>query len=279
MRKIAIILATLMVLSGCSSKFAYNNLDWLIYWYVDDYIELTDQQEQVFDGKLQQWIRWHRTEELTQYVQHLNTVKQQALGEPLSPEQIASQFDSARNHWERLRDRLSPELASMATSLSDDQVVYLFAALEKENQENEEEREELSDEERQERRIEDITEQVEEMIGRVTDDQEQIIESYSPKFQSTYDYWLSYRREIQQKARELFATRDSNPAFVEQLTDLMLNPQAFRTERHQQIIEQNRLLYATMIAEIHSTLTDKQKRKLSKEISAIIDDLEDLMGD
>ena len=117
------------------------------------------------------------------------------------------------------------------------------------------------------------------MIGHVSKDQAQIIESYSPQFQSTYDYWITYRREIQQKARELFASRDSNPAFVEQLTDLMLNPQTFRTERHQQIIEQNRLLYATMIAEIHSTLTDKQKRKLNKEISAIIDDLEDLMSD
>ena len=278
MRKFFVFLFSLIFISGCSSKFAYNNLDWLVYWYLDDYIELTDAQEARFDNKLATWLAWHKQQELGQYVDHLSAVKQQALTEAMSPQEIASQFESARSHWDRLRQKLSPELANMATELSDEQIVYLFAALEKDNQKEEEEREDLDPEERIDDRTERIIDQIEEMIGKTTSDQRQIIATYSPQYQSTFDHWLSYRRAIQSEARTLFATRDSNPNFVADLTDLMLNPDAYRSEEYQAITAQNRLLMATMLSEIHTTLTDKQKRKLSKEISAIIDDLEDLMS-
>ena len=43
MKRRSIVLLTvtlnLMLLAGCSTKFTYNNLDWLIHWYVDDYVE------------------------------------------------------------------------------------------------------------------------------------------------------------------------------------------------------------------------------------------------
>lgn len=281
MRKFFVFLFSLVFISGCSSKFAYNNLDWLVYWYIDDYIELTDAQEAKFDGKLATWLSWHKQQELGQYVEHLSTVKEQALmAEGLSPEEIASQFASARQHWDRLRQKLSPELAQMATELTDDQVVYLFAALEKDNQKEEDEREEeaLDEAERIDDRTDRIVDQIEDMIGKTTADQRQIIATYSPQYQSTFDHWLTYRRAVQAEARTLFATRDTNPEFVSELTALMLDPDAYRSEQYVAITEQNRLLMATMLSEIHSTLTDKQKRKLSKEISAIIDDLEDLMS-
>lgn len=278
MRHIVLTILLLVSVTGCSSKFAYNNLDWLVYWYVDDYIEFSDQQEEQFDAKLANWLDWHRKEELNQYVAHLERVKAKALGEPMSPEDIAQEFDNARQHWERVRNKLSPELAQMAPSLTDDQVVYLFAALEKENRKEEEEREERSEEERLERRTDSIIDQVEDMIGKLIDDQKAIIVSYAPQFESTYDYWLVYRRDVQQAARQLFITRDSNPNFVQDLTDLMVNPDVYRTEQHVQTIERNRLLYATMVSELHTTLTDKQKRKLTKEMNAIIEDIEDLQS-
>ena len=55
MRNLGILLIGLLALTGCSSKFAYNNFDWLVYWYVDDYVELTNEQEDLFDVKIDRW--------------------------------------------------------------------------------------------------------------------------------------------------------------------------------------------------------------------------------
>ena len=281
MRKIGILLIGLLLLSGCSSKFAYNNLDWLVYWYVDDYIELTDDQEDAFDVKVARWLKWHRGEELQQYALHLEQIKLLAATPDLTPQQIVDEFAQGRAHWERLRSELSPGLAQMATSLSDDQVIYFFAQLEKENKEEEEERleelEEKSEQEILDDRVERVTEQVEEFVGKTTSAQRQLFREYAPQFQSTYDYWLSYRRDVQQRARELFATRETNPNFVEELTALINNPDVYRSEEHNRLADENSLLYATMLVELQSMLTAKQKRRLNKEVDAIIDDLEDLM--
>lgn len=281
MHKIGIILVTILTLSGCSSKFAYNNMDWLVHWYVDDYIEFTKEQENEFDAKMAVWLTWHRGEELSQYVAHINQIRQRVMTTALTPEEIAAEFKAARKHWERLRGEVSPGLAKLAPALSDEQVVYLFAQLEKENEEEEEERrEELEDKTEQERldkRVKRVTKQVEEYIGKTNSEQRQLIRDYTPQFQSTYDYWLTYRRETQQVARELFSNRANNPAFVEELTNLMTNPDVYRSPEHIRIGDENSLVYATMLSKLQASLTEKQKRKLNKEIDDIVEDLEDLI--
>ena len=74
MRKFWIVIFAL-ILSACSSQFAYNNLDWLIHWYLDDYIDLNKAQKQSFDGEFEKWMQWHRTEELQKYQQHLQELR------------------------------------------------------------------------------------------------------------------------------------------------------------------------------------------------------------
>ena len=69
------ILVFVVFLSACSSKLAYNNLDWWVYWYLDDYIELKEGQEEKFDDHLQNWLRWHKTTELRRYKAHLSEIK------------------------------------------------------------------------------------------------------------------------------------------------------------------------------------------------------------
>ena len=45
-----LVVVFIIFLTSCSSKLAYNNLDWWVYWYMDDYIELKDEQEEKFDA-------------------------------------------------------------------------------------------------------------------------------------------------------------------------------------------------------------------------------------
>ncbi len=280
--KKSVIFALLVLLGGCSSKLAYNNLDWLIYWYMDDYIELTDKQENVFDHHLESWIDWHRDTELTRYIGQLKTLKSDISNDQLTEHTINQHLEQATSHWIRVREKLSPEIASMAATLTDEQVVRFFAALEKDNKEEEEEYLEDSDksaQERAEERLEDITDDMEDRIGSLTDQQEKIVARYAPQFASTYQDWIAYQREIQNAARKVFITRDTNPDFKRDLMRIMNNPDVYRSESYMQKREQNRRLYASMAAELSQTLTSEQKRKLLNKIQDIIDDLNDLMDD
>lgn len=128
--RVLVVFISVMFLASCSSKLAYNNLDWWVYWYMDDYIELKDEQEEKFDDYLQNWLRWHKTSELKRYQAQLLDIKRQIREGRLDSNSVHDHLANARAHWERVRDEVSPALAEIAKTLDDEQVVTLFAALE-----------------------------------------------------------------------------------------------------------------------------------------------------
>ena len=272
-----LVLFSLIFLASCSSKLAYNNLDWWVYWYMDDYIELKDEQEEKFDDYLQNWLRWHQTSELERYKVHLSEIKSQIKEGRLDSGAVQGHLVQAREHWERVRDEISPELALIAKTLDDEQVVSLFAALEKDNKEEEEERLELlakSEEKRLEERVERIEETINERIGKLTVEQKQIVRTYASQFISTGDEWLKYRRNIQNAARKLFVTRTFNSDFERDLVTLMQNPDSYKTDVYKQSSEHNMTVTATLISEIFSTLTDNQRERLIENINDLINTVE-----
>lgn len=271
--RVVTVLFLFLSLTACSSKLAYNNLDWWVYWYLDDYIELNDEQEEKFDDYLSNWLRWHKQSELERYREQLTTLKQQVKDDQLNYETVYAHMNDIRGHWERVRSEISPELAELSTDLTEQQIVSLFATLEKDNKEEEEERDEFlqqSQEERLEKRMESMIENVEERIGELTNEQTQIIATYNTQFVSTSKEWLEYRRNIQNAARRLFVTKSTNPNFVKDLTYLMQNPEDYRSESYQRASAHNMKVVATLVAEIATTLTAEQKETLVENIDEFI---------
>ena len=280
MKKLIVLVGVLLI-TACSSKFAYKNLDWLVYWYIDDYIELNDAQEATFDKYLKEWLRWHKEQELTQYHSQLTALREDVQSDNLSYEVIEQHVIRVGTHWDRLRVELAPQLADMAVTLTDEQVIMLFAAFEKENQEEEEELNEYAGrtaKENMERRIERLVESIESRVGDLSAEQLDIVESYGVQLQATGQFWIDYRRNSQQAARKLFASRATNPNFVEDLRNLMVQPDNYRDPQYKQAREENRHVWVTMVVKLADTLTVKQRNELIENIDDVIEDVEDYMS-
>lgn len=267
------------LLVGCSSTYVYNNLDWLLYWYLDDYVELDKGQKRIFDDKLDGWLRWHREEELREYKAQLLDLKQRVNSGPLNAQEWQEEFAKARSHWERLRNRVGPELVSFAPRLTDKQVAQLFEELESQNLEYEEERAETTEQERREERLEDIEDQLKGYVGKLNKEQLQLIEKYEDRFKTNFENWIAYRRAIQQAAKSLMESRNDNPQFIQQLTYLMEHPEEFQSDAYKLTSTHNRTTSGQMIAELNLTITPKQMRKLNKKVDNLLEDLDDLIND
>ena len=275
-----LVVVFIIFLTSCSSKLAYNNLDWWVYWYMDDYIELKDEQEEKFDAHLQNWLSWHKKSELTRYKAQLEDIKKQIQNDTLNSSIVYNNLELARSHWERVRDEVSPELAAIAKTLDDEQVVTLFAALEKDNKEEEEERQEAlekSEAERLKDRIERIQETISERIGDLSKEQKQIVSTYAQQFISTGDAWIKYRRNIQNAARKLFVSRKQNERFEQELVVLMQNPDNYKSDVYKQSSAHNMTVTATLLAEIFSTLSEKQRQTLIENVDELIETVDNFM--
>ena len=51
-----VVLGTICM-SACSIRIMYNYLDWIIPFYIDDYVTLTDHQEKLFDRGIIQFLQ------------------------------------------------------------------------------------------------------------------------------------------------------------------------------------------------------------------------------
>ncbi|MBC3764589.1 DUF6279 family lipoprotein [Neptunicella marina] len=277
MRRWAGILGLLLLVTGCSSKFAYNNLDWISYWYIDDYIDLSRLQKQQVDKKLNLWLSWHRKEELARYKQQLETLKSLRYQGPLTAGQWLEQFEQGREHWYRFRDRVIPDLVSLAHLISDEQVDSIFAELDKQNNKSIKRRQDKSANEKLEERIEDTRENIEEFVGHLNAKQLDMIQQAAPQFNSAFKAWIAYRQAFQQACKEMLLQREKMADFDQQFLHLLGHPEEFQDQSFISLVEQNRMLYARLVADIDQTLTPAQVAKLNRELDDLIEDLDDLI--
>lgn len=280
MKKYLLLFCALSIfLTGCGSKFAYNNIDWLMYWYIDDYVELDKTQKKLLDGHVAQWMTWHRQDELTEYKTQLEQIKLQVSQDNVSAQQWEQHFNNAKQHWVRFRDHISPELARLAPSLTDEQVNALFAELDKENLKRIEDRLDDNFEKRLKKNIKNTQENAREFIGKLSLEQKNIIESFTDDFQSSFDLWIAYRQRIQSAAHEMLLNERKEAHFKAKFLALLSHPETYQDDKLAQISTHNNQVYASMLAALTTSLSPKQKRKAMDELQDIIDDISDLQED
>lgn len=280
MKKI-IILCLVLFISGCSTKFVYKNIDWLAYWYLDDYIELNNEQKEVFDVKLNEWLAWHKQNELPKYIDHIAELSTDVFDQQLSLERIQYHQDKAQAHWKRLRARVVPDAVEMSPMLTDEQVTYLFAALEKRNLEREEEIQERNEqipEKRAKKRLKNSLKDAQTWLGKLTEEQERLIENTLPQFYSNSPLWLEYTRAYQNELRLLFAKSDRGTSFKMALQDLLLNPEQFRSEELVDRNKSNAELYKNMLLTMMVLSTEKQRTHFVEEVAEYKEDFVDLLN-
>ncbi|GAA5317295.1 MAG: hypothetical protein AseanaTS_25000 [Candidatus Pelagadaptatus aseana] len=273
MKKPLLLVLVVFGLTACSTRFAYNNLDWLIHWYVDDYIALNQWQKQTFNLNMEQWLEWHRQQELDQYRNHLLELDSDFKSQPMTEERWHHHFDRGQHHWLRLRDKVLPELASLAKALEDDQVNSLFEAMERDNLNLQDKYGETDPQDAITKRTKQISKNLRQWLGRLTDEQRSLINDFAPQFIANNNLWLEHRRELQKQARALLASRTTDPDFETKLIHLLQHPKTIANPVYVENGQANRNTYARLLATLWPTITAKQKARLEGEIQDYLKDI------
>jgi hypothetical protein len=93
-----LLVLVLVLVSACSSTtFVYNRLDFLLPWYLGDYVELEREQKKYLDAVLDPFLQWHRMEELLM-----------ELGEQLSDQQIEGFVAELRDKQTEYEEKYLP---------------------------------------------------------------------------------------------------------------------------------------------------------------------------
>ncbi|WP_372758725.1 DUF6279 family lipoprotein [Litorivivens sp.] len=269
-------LIVLLFISGCSAtQFFYNRADWFIERAVKDYVDLTPPQTSQLETTVEQWLAWHRLEELPNYVDLLERM-QVALGKDFSEEHYDALTRDFETAWYRARDRAIADAAPMLAGLSDTQVAGLLQRLTEKHKEYFDKHVAITDRKRIKQRNERVVDQLERWLGSATPAQKRVVADWAGRAPDSYPIWFRLREHRQQAFAELLAARQK-PAFSQRLQQLLADDTPYLEDWEQRQLQQNRDLTKAMLLTIENSLTQQQRDHLLAELRKIAEDIRKLL--
>jgi Family of unknown function (DUF6279) len=279
---VGLTMATLIGLSGCSTlKVVYNSSDDLIYWWLDGYADLQDGQKQFTRDALTDLQRWHRQQQLPEYVTLLKRMQAMAPND-ITPAQVCAVTEDMKNSFVSLLRFVEPANTKLATQLKPEQLVSIRKRFDKTNKTWKEDWLNPTAEDRLRYRIKLATNRLEDFYGRLDKPQREVLHQWLSE--SIFDPKLSYaereRRQadslqtFQRMAQEGSATTQAQ-ALLRGLTERSFNSPNERYRAY------NRELWnenCEGFAKLHNSTTPAQRQRMAEALRGYEQDFKALMA-
>lgn len=187
--KTLLILFLSVTLTACSlGSTAYKNLDYVVLWYVSDYVSLNKSQKSHLSQTTKYFIAWHRSNEVKKYKVILREFKQDIAQQTMTDQRADYYRQQIRLFLSKLRFYLSPNLTPLLDSLSDSQYVQIVEALDE--QINSDKKPRTSDE-----KINEMKEELEDWYGTLRPEQIEILVKINEKRKMQAPIWRAANQE------------------------------------------------------------------------------------
>lgn len=281
MKKILLVAAFLMVLMGCGPRYIYPHLDWLVPWYVSDYISLDATQKNMLQKRLLKQLDWHCRTQLPTYAETLRTIGRELAGpdQAVDFSKIQSYYLKLMKLWKALMKQIGPDIADILITASNEQIDELFDNLAQQNLEFRKEHVERLPAELNENRQKRMQKRLKYWISDLTAEQKEAIATWSERVLPIAEDWLLNRETIQNYARRLLGQRSRNPEFRAALLELIVNPENMKTPAYQMKREFNSDLTIKLIIQLDRLLTPVQRSYLLRRIESLAQDFDKLSCD
>ncbi|WP_417440670.1 DUF6279 family lipoprotein [Idiomarina sp.] len=278
MYRLLAVITSLILIAGCTANLGYKFADTLVEWKIKDYVDLTGEQEELLAEKVDKMHLWHAQTQLPLYRNELKKLRDKVDKQTLSKKDISDFEDKLWTFWDNVLVRTEAEAGLLAT-LSLEQRQQLIRRLE----EAQEERYQRFQDDQEENpilrrldRISEVEEDLEDIIGSLTKEQDKLLRSWVADSPELRGEWLSYRSNWLGEFEKALLKQsvDEN-----RLSSLVLDPQQLRSEELQQKADENSQFRKEFLWDMYQSLTGEQRKKVIEKADEYIDLLDSLIDD
>ncbi|MDB4575516.1 DUF6279 family lipoprotein [bacterium] len=252
------VIALTSILSACSLKSVYNNLDYLIPSYVEGMVSLDDMLEEHVEQRTLVLINWHRNTQLEQYADLLRSY-QRDFGPQLTEQRVSRHMSSMEKLWQPLAEKLNEEMAVLLPLLNAEQLEELFASIDEKNKEFYEEYVDLDEAELIEEYTDRLVDNYQIWLGDLSGQQEADIEKAAHRFHSSAHIRLEQRKLWQNSIREILYSDDPAEMKSERLRAYFKAFDTGRADALSEADEANKQLLAWLTVKLVHAATAEQK--------------------
>jgi len=239
-----------------------------------DYVNLTREQKSSFKEGLQPLLQWHREEELQSYLLILQDIEAD-LDRPLTAPVIQSWADQLLLAYRRLEQRSLTLAFALGEQMSDEQLAHFMNELYEEQAELEDEYLNRSDEEFRQQTFENFEDGLKGFMGKLQPEQKQLLQDAAAQMQRFDQAWLQQRHQWLVQTEELL---QREAGWQQRARDILDRREEHQSEQYVAAnLHNERVIYQALAAVIDSR-SDKQDRRLRKELGGFKRDLDKLIA-
>ena len=275
LRALLAVLVISVSTSGCTTKLAYDFLDWGLYWELKDYVKFTRDQRLLVKDEISQLIDWHRSEELPQYADQLEKLSKE-LKSGITVEQLEESYNNLRDSWQRIVIKTLPAAVDIISNLNDEQVNDFFEMLIEKEGDDAKKIEKGTNARTLKKREAYVSKKIVDVIGKLNEDQKSLIAQWALSMKPTQELSLAQAIQWRTRMQTVLAERHNEQQMEDNLMVLFANPEQLRSASYRRVIEKNKRLIMQLLFDLNQTLTKQQRSKLVKKLQSYINDFRDL---
>jgi hypothetical protein len=277
-----LVLAALLGLSGCNTlKLVYNQSDDLIYWWLDGYADLQNGQKQFTRDTLTDLQRWHRQQQLPEYVALLKRMQTMAPHD-ITPAQVCAVTEDMKTSFVRTLRYVEPSTTQLAVQLSPDQLRSVRKRFNKTDKAWRDDWLDPDAEGRLSYRTKQATNRLEDFYGRLDKPQRDVLNKWLSE--SIFDPDMSYAERERRQADTLQtlqrmtqegSTTAQAQALMRALVDRSFNSPNERYRAYNRDLWQEN---CEGFAKLHNSTTPAQRQRMVEALRGYENDFKILMA-
>lgn len=275
--KLLMLLLTLsLVLAGCNRVgLAYRNLDVIIPWTLNDYLDMNAGQKSWFNDTLKEHLAWHCTTQLPGYLDWLDRLQQMVDSNQVTDAALQTRTVEAKQAIAEIAREITPSAVQLLQGLDDQQVKDMSDALAKDLHKRQDEYLKPPLTQQIKERAQRMSKRLDAWIGPLSPAQQNRVTAWSAELGAQNQAWIGNRAHWQAQFIEALQQRH-NADFPQKIQQLLVDRESLWTPQYRAAYAQTEAAARGLLVDVMAQSSPAQRLKLTQKIDKVRSDFQAL---
>jgi hypothetical protein len=270
------LLGLCLLFGGCTRvDLAYRNLDVIIPWSMNDYLDMNREQKSWFDERLKEHLRWHCTTQLADNLQWLDKVQRMVAEQQVTAPALRERTAEAKQAISAIAVQVTPSAVELLQGLDDNQVRALQQSLSDDLAKRRKEYVEPPLQTQIDERAKRMNKRLTPWFGNLTDAQQQRVQAWSQSLGAQNREWIDNREHWQNQLLAALQQRQS-AEFPARIAQLLQQRETVWTPQYKVAYARTEQAAIDLMVRLAADSTPEQRTRIERKLGELREDFANL---